>query len=212
MEEAVRLGTAIVLGTSVQGVNVEGNQVTLQDGRTLEADVIVGADGPWPSFMLSGQWTISNLITGLWSTMRESFLNKPSPPIPTGDLAYRATLSFDQLKALHDPIIDELCSRRSVTLWMGPFKHSVFYPVRGGKEFNLVLLRPDDLPPGVRTSEGDISEMRATFEGWDDMWVPGFQFLAPLHLPRRPKLTVVSQIDQDHLVHPHRFEMEAASS
>jgi len=108
------------------------------------------------------------LIIGLWSTLRESFLDKPSPPIPTGDLAYRATFTLEELKALKNPIIEELCSQNSVNLWMGPEKHSVFYPVRGGKEFNLVLLRPDNLAPGIRTSEGDISEMRATFEGWDD--------------------------------------------
>ena len=52
---------------------------------------------------------------------------------------------------------------------MGPQKHCVFYPLRSGTEFNLVLLRPDNLPPNVRAAEGDISEMRAAFEGWDPM-------------------------------------------
>ncbi len=54
---------------------------------------------------------------------------------------------------------------------MGPDKHSVFYPLRDGAEFNLVLIRPDNLPAGVRTTQGDLDEMRLTFEGWDDMYV-----------------------------------------
>jgi salicylate hydroxylase len=55
---------------------------------------------------------------------------------------------------------------------MGPEKHCVFYPVRAGAEFNLVLLRPDNLPANARTVRGDIGEMRATFDGWDQMYVP----------------------------------------
>lgn len=52
---------------------------------------------------------------------------------------------------------------------MGPDRHSVFYPLRGGSEFNLVLLGPDNLPAGAKTIRGDLDEMRATFEGWDPM-------------------------------------------
>lgn len=52
-------------------------------------------------------------------------------------------------------------------MWIGPESHAVFYPVRCGKEFNLVMARPDDLPPGVKTEEGNIQEMKAVFEGWD---------------------------------------------
>lgn len=54
-------------------------------------------------------------------------------------------------------------------MWLGPKSHAVFYPVKSGKEFNLVIIRPDDLPPGVKTQEGDLPEMRALFEGWDPM-------------------------------------------
>lgn len=85
----------------------------------------------------------------------------------TGDLAYRGTFSAEQLRAFKDPDLDSLISRHVVTTWMGPEKHSVFYPLKGGREFNLVLIRPDNLPVGVRSAEGDLEEMRASFEGWD---------------------------------------------
>ena len=45
----------------------------------------------------------------------------------------------------------------------------IIYPVRAGKEFNLVLVRPDNLPKGERQAEGDLAEMRESFEGWDPM-------------------------------------------
>lgn len=55
-----------------------------------------------------------------------------------------------------------------VTAWLGLNAHCVFYPLRGGEQFNLVLLGPDDLPPGAKTGQGDIGEMRALFGGWDE--------------------------------------------
>jgi salicylate hydroxylase len=96
-------------------------------------------------------------------------LGRSSPPVETGDLAYRATFAREQLLELNDPRVDDLCAGKKVTIWMGPDKHCVFYPLRGGTEFNLVLLRPDNLPVGARAVKGDLDEMRLTFEGWDEM-------------------------------------------
>jgi salicylate hydroxylase len=112
---------------------------------------------------------LTSSVPGLWSTIRESLVGNPCPPVETGDLAYRGTFSREQLLALQDPRITTLCDRRCVTLWIGPEKHVVFYPVRASTQFNMVLLRPDDLPQGTRTSQGDIEEMRSTFHGWDEM-------------------------------------------
>ena len=54
---------------------------------------------------------------------------------------------------------------------MGPEKHCVFYPIRGGREYNLVLLCPDDMPADVRTVKGDVNEMRENFRDWDKVFV-----------------------------------------
>jgi salicylate hydroxylase len=100
---------------------------------------------------------------------RASILGTSSDPIETGDLAYRGTFSRKQLLELSDPRIEALCNKKAVTLWLGPEKHVVFYPVRSGQELNLVLLRPDNLPNGTRTRPGDIQEMVTTFKGWDSV-------------------------------------------
>lgn len=99
--------------------------------------------------------------------MRERVLDQPDLPQETGDLAYRGTFSRKQFAALNDPRIDALMQDNMAQLWMGPDKHCSFYPVRGGNEFNLVMLRPDDLPRGARSAAGELEEVRETFKDWD---------------------------------------------
>lgn len=94
-------------------------------------------------------------------------MEHPSPPHETGDLAYRATLTRQQMLELDEPRATEWCGREVVNVWFGPEKHCIIYPIRGGEIFNMVLTRPDDLPVGVKTAHGSLEEMRKSFEGWD---------------------------------------------
>lgn len=83
-------------------------------------------------------------------------------------MAYRATFTRQQLESLGDDKVNELIQKVAVTSWLGPEKHTIFYPVRGGQEFNLVLLRPDNLAAGTRRVEGDVEEMRESYADWDE--------------------------------------------
>ncbi|EXJ55608.1 hypothetical protein A1O7_08536 [Cladophialophora yegresii CBS 114405] len=149
LDEAVRLGAQLRLNAKVVDITSSGTpQVVLEGGEVVPADVIVGADG-------------------LWSATRDIVLGQPSPPVPTGDLAYRGTFSRAQLEAFQDPSIDELIKSGCTYNWIGPDRHSVFYPLKNSTVFNLVLIRPDDLPEGSRTAAGDVDDMRMTYEGWD---------------------------------------------
>ncbi|KAI3553389.1 hypothetical protein CABS01_11971 [Colletotrichum abscissum] len=143
------IGVDLCLDMDVERIDIDEKRVYLEDGDDIGGDVIIGADG-------------------LWSICRDQLLGTASPPVETGDLAYRATFPFDYLKALNDPRVDDLCARKQATVWMGPDKHTVFYPVRGGREFNLVLIRPDKMEPGEKRVQGDIEEMRESYRGWDD--------------------------------------------
>lgn len=148
LDAATTAGAEIRLGALVRNIDFEKTTVEVQGAQVIPADVIVGSDG-------------------LWSTARDQILGHPSPPRETGDLAYRATLKTADLLALNDHRVTELCNQKGCTVWMGPNKHSVFYPLRGGSEYNLVLIRPDNLPPGTNKVQGEIGEMRETFKGWD---------------------------------------------
>ncbi|KAF2478268.1 putative salicylate hydroxylase [Lindgomyces ingoldianus] len=148
IDEAKRLGVRIRLGAHVGSVDFEKAAVTLEDGDVVSGDVVIGADG-------------------LWSTIREQLLTHPSPPLETGDLAYRGTFSREALTSLNDPSINHLIEQPVCTLWLGGSSHAVFYPLRNGQEFNLVLITPDDLPANVRTQPGDVQQIREIFKGWD---------------------------------------------
>lgn len=157
----------IRLGALVGKILVDETAVLVGE-ETITGDVIIGADG---SFSSHSPPCPELTRTGLWSKVREVVLDEPHPPQETGDLAYRATFSQTQLLSLNDPDVKALCEKRGVTAWLGPSRHAVFYPVRGGQEYNLVLLQPDDLPPGVRTTQGDVDEMRYGYREWDPTFV-----------------------------------------
>ncbi|PYH49798.1 putative salicylate hydroxylase [Aspergillus saccharolyticus JOP 1030-1] len=152
-DEAIRLGVEVRFGVVVQGVALlgkegsEGLEVQVCGGEGVRGDVVLGADG-------------------LWSQVRDWVIGGYTPQ-ETGDLAYRAVIPKEELDALHSEDVDELCRRVAVTSYIGPQKHTIFYPVRGGREYNLVLLRPDDLPPGKRREEAGVQEMRESYAGWD---------------------------------------------
>jgi salicylate hydroxylase len=138
------------MGYEVIKVNVESNEpsVVLNDGSVLFADVVVGADGKLPVFLVFPLSLETVLIAkGLWSTIRNDILEVPITPGETGDLAYRGTFSAQQLAELKDERIGELLRSSSVQVWMGPQKHVVFYPVRSHTEFNLVLLCVETTTP-----------------------------------------------------------------
>lgn len=144
---AVALGVNIRLSADVVQINFQKAEVTIQGGEVVGGDIILGADG-------------------LWSRSRNLFLNKELPPQPTGDLAYRIVLNLDEIT---DPELREWVSTPTVNFWIGPYAHAVGYSLRGGEMYNLVLLRPDDLPENVSRAPGKIEELMELMKSWDPM-------------------------------------------
>lgn len=143
---ARELGVAFRLGEQVESIDLARAEVVTRAGAAACGDVVVAADGVW-----------SKCLTG--------FLGGASPPLPTGDLAYRLVLDLEQ--AGDDPELREWVGWPSVHFWIGPGAHAVWYSMRAGTLFNLVLLVPDDLPEGVRRQPGNLAEMKALFKDWD---------------------------------------------
>ncbi|CCF33163.1 salicylate hydroxylase [Colletotrichum higginsianum] len=145
------LGVSLDLNMEVERIDFENGTVYMEDGDEISGDVIIGADGMGPQ-----------------SVCRAQLLDTPSPLIDTGDVAYRAVLPLEYLKALNDSRVDNLCAQNKVITWLGPSQHAVLYSVRGGREFNLILIRSDHGEPGDLPHQGgDAGEMRDYFAGWD---------------------------------------------
>ncbi|GKZ18314.1 hypothetical protein AbraIFM66951_000872 [Aspergillus brasiliensis] len=142
---AKELGVTFHLDERVNAIDFDTTTVTTLKGRTVSGDLIVAADG-------------------LWSRCRECYCGKKDDPIPTGDLAYRIVLTADQIS---DPDLKAWVEKPTVHFWIGPGAHAVGYSLRGGKMMNIVLLVPDDLPPGVSRQTGSLEEMMRLFVGWD---------------------------------------------
>ncbi|KAL4782310.1 hypothetical protein BJX76DRAFT_359019 [Aspergillus varians] len=152
VERAVELGAELTCRARVTEVipSEDGTTSTAvsDDGRSFTGDLVVDA-------------------TGVFGKLSESLLQRPDPPVKTGDLAYRLLLSTEEM--MKDPELRSFVTDPQVNYWLGPDKHAVNYVLRGGELFNMVLLVPDDIPEDslATTVHGNVEEMCALFEGWD---------------------------------------------
>ncbi|KIW10078.1 hypothetical protein PV08_11038 [Exophiala spinifera] len=142
---AVDLGVNFHFGRRVETIDFSGPMVKTESGETYTADLIIAADG-------------------LWSRCRECFLGTKDDPIPTGDLAYRIVLKAEEVR---NEKLRAVIENPQVHFWIGPGAHAVGYSLKAGKAYNIVLLVPDDLPPGIARQPGSVEEMRELFKGWD---------------------------------------------
>ena len=146
VEEAVRLGVKMQLGSAVIKIDFEKPSVHVKDKPEVHADLILGADG-------------------LKSICRETLLGRSDPPHLTGDLAYRIIVKAADMK--RHPDLRDLAEKPAINYWMGPHGHAVCYLLQDGGLYNIVLICPDNLPELVNTAKADVCEMRNFFEEWD---------------------------------------------
>jgi salicylate hydroxylase len=129
------------------GVNQVKDEVELlfvnhsgQETR-VTADVAVGADG-------------------IHSTIREAIIPSAEPRF-SGLCAFRCLVPADNAP--------EMALRPVQTLWIGPGRHFVHYPIRAGRLVNVVAIAPaGDWRAESWTAEGQVSDMIREFEGWDE--------------------------------------------
>ncbi|KAK7039982.1 FAD/NAD-binding domain-containing protein [Favolaschia claudopus] len=143
---------SVRMNAKVVSVDPETTQVKLENGDTVSADLIIGADG-------------------IKSVVREVVVESPSDnpttsaPIHTGDSAYRSVIQTAAM--LTDPELRGIVERREMSSWMGPGKHIIGYCIRGGTEYNLVLVHPDKTSKEGYTIEGSVDQMRKDYEDWE---------------------------------------------
>ena len=113
-----------------------------RDGRETRvlADVLIGADG-------------------IHSLLREAIA-------PAAEARFSGLCAFRCLvPAAQAP---EMALRPVQTLWIGPGRHFVHYPISAGRWVNIVAIVPaGDWRTESWTADGRITDLMQAFEGWD---------------------------------------------
>lgn len=133
---------AVQLGRRCTSVAVCGDSTMLAfaDGTSAEADVVIGADG-------------------VHSTVRGALV-EPSPATYSGICAFRGIVPADRAPGF--------ARRRAQTLWIGPGRHLVHYPISGEAAVNLVAFAPaGDYTVESWSATATVEEFLAEFAGWD---------------------------------------------
>ncbi|MET9878816.1 FAD-dependent monooxygenase [Actinacidiphila glaucinigra] len=137
---------AVVLGHKCVRVDTRGESLRLEfaHGAVAEADMVIGADG------------VHSVLRGaLFGT---------SPATFSGLCAFRALVPADQAP--------DFARRPAQTLWIGPGRHLVHYPVSGGRFVNLVAFAPaGDHTVESWTATATVGEFLAEFAQWDSRLV-----------------------------------------
>src|SRR5215213_5323298 len=124
------------LGTRVEDFALHGHGITVQarasqGTRDEQGIALIGADG-------------------LWSTLRMG-LGERRQPVFAKRTAWRAVAPAEQLTAeLREPV---------TSLWLGRDAHLVHYPVKGGREVNIVAIARDDWHEPGWSAPGNADEL-----------------------------------------------------
>ncbi|KDQ50635.1 hypothetical protein JAAARDRAFT_141673, partial [Jaapia argillacea MUCL 33604] len=172
----LRLNSTVVSVTPSSPSNPQPS-VTLASGEVIKGDLIVGCDG-------------------VKSCIREVVLGKKVVADPTGDAAYRAIIPTDLM--LQDPELRPFVETPEMTAWMAPGRHLMAYNIRAKKEFNLVLLHPEDGSVESWTAEGSADKMRTDFGDFEPRWSPK----TPSSVSSTLKWRLMDRLPLDSWVHP----------
>ena len=108
------------------------------DGRVAEASALIGADG-------------------VWSEVRK-MIAPDARLVFAGATAWRTLLPRGELGQPFDAPV--------VCVWLGPDAHLVHYPVRGGKELNVVAVTEGGADTRGWNQAGDAGALSSAFAGW----------------------------------------------
>ncbi|MGH8765100.1 MAG: FAD-dependent monooxygenase [Burkholderiales bacterium] len=116
-------------------------QLTFAGKTKVKADVVIGADG------------IHSAVRPLLAPDVEARFS--------GLCAFRCLVPADRAPAM--------ALRPVQSLWLGPGRHFVHYPISGGRLVNVVAIVPaGDWRDESWMADGEIADVLREFEGWDD--------------------------------------------
>jgi salicylate hydroxylase len=151
----------ILTASRVTSCDPEKGIVTLDGGETLDADIIIAADG-------------------IHSVVRHAVVGEPREALRTGTSAYRMLLPAESLSGLEIPkdVLD--LARPVTTMVVGHDRRVIMGPGRGGKVFGIVALVPDEHMHETSSADswvaqGSTPALLEAFAGFPDWMLQMFK-------------------------------------
>lgn len=128
----------IITNCHIQSVEQDEHEVRITDqhGRTYTGQALIGADG-------------------VKSIVREKYVADPA--LVTGHVVYRAVVPKEEFP--------EDLQWNAASIWVGPNCHLVHYPLRGGKEYNVVVTFHSREKEEWGVKDGSKEEVLSYFQG-----------------------------------------------
>jgi salicylate hydroxylase len=149
---------AIHLNAICRSVATRGNVAvaSFEDGKEIEADVIVGADG-------------------IRSNVRESLFGA-APARYTQQMAWRAIVPIEYVPQYVGPGKSVRLNPDDLVGWIGPNGHVICYPIRAGELYNLFIGHVSEAwQEESWTIPSTKAEMFAAHAGWNDALLAMFE-------------------------------------
>jgi len=136
-------GISLQFGRSISAISrtAQGLEVTISGATQHEqvmAHAVIGADGLHSDLAM--------------------LMGDPSKAKPGGYQAWRGTLPISAVPPMFEP--------QRTTLYLGAQGHGVTYPVRGGEQFNLVLVTREKSHEAGWSRSGDGGKLLQTLKNW----------------------------------------------
>jgi salicylate hydroxylase len=119
-------------------VDADGT-VAFANKPSIKADVVIGADG------------IHSVVRPLVANVDARF---------SGLSAFRCLVPADKAPPM--------ALRPVQTLWLGPGRHFVHYPISAGRLVNIVAIVAGEWRDESWTADGNVADLAAAFQGWDE--------------------------------------------
>ena len=128
----------IITNCHIQKVEQDENSVTIYDqhGQSFTGQALIGADG-------------------VKSVVRETYVGDPA--LVTGHVVYRAVVPESEFP--------EDLKWNAASIWVGPNCHLVHYPLRGGKEYSVVVTFHSREQEQWGVTDGSKEEVLSYFQG-----------------------------------------------
>lgn len=148
LDAALDAGALIEYGCILDTIDFDAPAVHLGDGRVIDADLIVGADG-------------EN------SLCRSLLLGRPDPPFHFGHMVFSCPISLSALHSRADS--SRLASDPGMMWWMGPGTMVLgsIQGKEGGLDLMGGLIEPEDMPIQARPLPATKEQIKQAFCGWD---------------------------------------------